>query len=58
MTLHLNVTVSPSVTVFCEALMVSLAPSGLSKNVNQIKILISVYFMAHTFPLVLNHNPS
>ena len=57
MTLHLNVTVSPSVTVFCEALVVSLAPSGLSKNVNQIKILIPVYFVAHTFPLVLNHNP-
>ena len=54
--MHLNVTVSPSVTVFCEALVVSLAPSGLSKNVNQIKILISVYFMAHAFPLVINHN--
>ena len=36
--MHLNATVSPSVTVFCEALVVSLAPSGLSKNVNQIKI--------------------
>ena len=53
--MHLNVTVSPSVTVFCEALVVSLAPSGLSKNVNQIKILISVYYMAYTFPLVINH---
>ena len=33
--MHLNVTVSPSVTVFCAALVVSVAPSGLSKNVNQ-----------------------
>ena len=33
--MHLNVTVSPLMTVFCEALVVSLAPSGLSKNVNQ-----------------------
>ena len=41
---------TPSVTVFCEALVVSLAPLGLSTNVNQIKILITVYFMAHTFP--------
>ena len=31
--MHLNVTVSPSVTVFCEALVVSLAPSGLSNYV-------------------------
>ena len=56
--MHLNLTVSPSVTVFCEALVVSLAPSGLSKNENQIKFLIPVYFMAHISPLVLNHNPS
>ena len=55
--MHLNVTVSPSVTVFCEALIMSFAPSSLSKNVNQIKILISVYFMAHTFPQGINHNP-
>ena len=34
--MHVNVTVSPSMTVFCEALVVSLEPSGLSKNVNQI----------------------
>ena len=33
--MHSNVTVSPLMTVFCEALVVSLAPSGLSKNVNQ-----------------------
>ena len=55
--MHVNVTVSPSVTVFCEALVMSLAPSGLSKSVNQIKILMSVYIMAHTFPLVINHKP-
>ena len=55
-TMHLNVTVSPSVTVFCAALVVSLAPSGLSKNINQIKISITVYFTAHTFRLVINHN--
>ena len=55
--MHVNITVSPSMTVFCEALVVSLAPSGLSKNVNQIKILMSVYIIAHTFPLVINHNP-
>ena len=54
--MHLNVTVSPSVTVFCAALVVSLTPSGLSKNLNQIKISISVYFIAHTFRLVVNHN--
>ena len=35
--MHMNVTVSPSVAVFCEALVMSLAPSGLSENVNQIK---------------------
>ena len=55
--MHLNATVSPSVTVFPEAFVMSLAPSGLSKNINKIKILISVYFMAHTSPLVINHNP-
>ena len=37
--MHLNVTVSPSVTVFCGALVVSLVPSSLSKNTDQIKIL-------------------
>ena len=55
--MHVNVTVSPSMTVFCEALVVSLAPSGLSKNENQIKIVMSVYIMAPTYPLVINHNP-
>ena len=51
--MHLNVTAAPSVTVFCAALVVSLTPSGLSKNLNQI---MSVYFIAHTFRLVINHN--
>ena len=32
-------------------------PSGVSKNVNKIKISISVYFMTRTFSLVINHNP-
>ena len=36
--MQLNVTESPSVMAFCEALVVSLASSGLSKNINQIKI--------------------
>ena len=34
--MHLNETVSPSATVFWAALVVSLTPSGLSKNLNQI----------------------
>ena len=54
--MHVNVTVSPSVTVFCAALVVSLTPSGLSKSLNQIKISIAVYFIAHTLRLVVNHN--
>ena len=54
--MHLNETAAPSVTVFCAALVVSLTPSGLSKNLNQIKISISVYFIAHPFRLVINHN--
>ena len=54
--MHLNVTAAPSVTVFCAALVVSLTPSGLSKNLNQIKISISVYFIAHPFRLVINNN--
>ena len=33
--MHLNVIVSPSVTVFCVALVMSLTPSGLSRNLNQ-----------------------
>ena len=55
--MHLNVTVSPSATVFCAALEVSPTPSGLSKNLNpKFKISISVYFIAHIFRLVINHN--
>ena len=55
--MQVNVTVPPSMTVFFEALVMSLAPLGLSKSVNQIKILMYVYIMAHTFPLVINHKP-
>ena len=55
--MHLNVTVSPLMMVFCEALVVSLAPSGLSKNVNQNQNLNLCLFQDSHISSVVNHNP-
>ena len=47
--MHLNVTASPSVTVFCAALVVSLTPSGLSTNLNQ-NLNLSLFHHSHISP--------
>ena len=47
--MHLNVTASPSVTVFCAALVVSLTPSGLSTNLKQ-NLNLSLFHRSHISP--------
>ena len=47
--MHLNVTAYPSGTVFCAALVVSLAPSGLSTNLNQ-NLSLSLFYRSHISP--------
>ena len=47
--MHLNVTASPSVTVFFAASVVSLTPSGLSTNLNQ-NLNLSLFHRSHISP--------